>query len=72
MGKYLTVGQVSKLLDCSPYHVVSLIDSGKLISHRLDGRGWHRITRDSVRKLVQEHGLDADWSAIEKPLKRPL
>lgn len=70
MGRYLTVGQVSKLLDCSPYHVLSLIESGKLISHRLrEGHGWHRVTRESVKDLIRDQGLDADWSAIERPVK---
>lgn len=61
---YLTVGQVAKLLDCSPYYVNALADAKELDAHRLQPRGWNRIKKDSVVRYAAKIGLELDWSRL--------
>jgi excisionase family DNA binding protein len=62
---YLSVGQVAKLLDCSPYHVNALAAAGKIVSHRLQERGWNRIKRDSVIEYANKLGIELHWERLE-------
>ncbi len=65
METYLTTGQVAKLLNCSKQWVSHLAREGKIESYRLQGTGWHRISRKSLENYVTANRIPVDWYVLE-------
>lgn len=64
--KYLTTGQIAKLLECSPRTVAQYIDSGRLRGHRLPpgksprSPGMRRASRADVDRFARDNGFAID------------
>lgn len=63
---FLTSGEVGQLLGCSTYWVNLLIQRGYLSTHRIGGKGWHRVTAASLEKYAEVHGFAIDWSLLQQ------
>ena len=62
--KYLTTGEVSKLLEISKQWVSTLCRDGAFESYRLSQGGWHRISRKSFEEYLELHSIDVDWGIL--------
>lgn len=63
---FLTSGEVARLLGCSNYWVNILINKGKIQTHRIGGKGWHRVRAASLEQYAEAHGVVLDWSLLEQ------
>jgi len=61
---FLTSGEVARLLGCSSAWIKQLIAKGVLDSHRIDGKGWHRVSARTLQKYAEEHEIVLDWSLL--------
>ncbi|HWR35975.1 MAG TPA: hypothetical protein VN622_08925 [Clostridia bacterium] len=52
-NKYVSVSWAARAIGVSVQTVYRLIEEGKLVSRRLNDRGWHHVSYDSVVKLLQ-------------------
>lgn len=62
---FLTSGDVATLLGCSSYWVNILIGKGQLESHRIGGKGWHRIPVVSLEEYAKAHRVQLNWKLLE-------
>jgi excisionase family DNA binding protein len=71
VGRFLTLGQVSEILNISPSQTYSLVRSGSLPAIKIGGRGQWRVERtqletyiermyDETRRFVKSHPLGRD------------
>jgi excisionase family DNA binding protein len=52
--KLLRMSEAAAVLGVSTFTIRNLIVSGRLPSVRFGPKGWHRIRRDDVERLVEE------------------
>ena len=60
MEDYLTTGEVAKILGCSKQWVSSLAREGKIESYRIQGSGWHRIKKSTLKQYVQDNNIPVE------------
>ena len=56
-NKLLTVKEVSKILRYNPNKIYQLIKEQKLMAHRLDGKGYWRITEKDLNDFLNRGWL---------------
>jgi len=54
---WYTTGEVARLLGITKQWVSHLARTGKLESSRLQEGGWHRISRESLEKYIQDNKI---------------
>lgn len=63
---FLTSGEVAKILGCSRYWINMMVAKGELDTHRIGGKGWHRVTISSLERYAQTHGININWALLEQ------
>jgi hypothetical protein len=43
-----------------------LIKKGELQTHRIGGKGWHRVTAASLEKYAAASNFTIDWDLLEQ------
>lgn len=62
---FLTTGQVARLIGVSSYWITILVKKGELDTHRIGGKGWHRVSVRSLIRYAERNDVKLDWSLLE-------
>lgn len=62
---FLTVGEVARLFGCSSQWISKLVKAKRLETHRLQQRGWHRISTRSVIQYAAENNMKLNWELLQ-------